>query len=99
PIYRQGAHGLESFDQVQAVPIRLVTHGDPEVLGKLLAEARAALARGIPAEAGDWLGDIDRVAALRQPQPEVVVHRQMEVGIEVADLIQKTAPPEDRHLA
>ena len=68
-------------------------------LVELGGEAGAALAHHVHPEARDLVVEVDRRAALGEPQEQVVVEREIERGIEVADLVVHPPPPERGHLA
>src|SRR2546421_2596522 len=77
PVGGDSAGGFHALDQVQPVTFRRVPAGNGAFLGKLLTKVRTALARGIPAETGDRLGDVHGVRAARQAQPQVVIHGEV----------------------
>src|SRR5258707_637375 len=68
-------------------------------LGHLHDEAAAALARRVPAKTRERLLDVQRRAALREAQEQVVVERVANLGIEIADVTVHAAAPEHGHLA
>jgi hypothetical protein len=77
-----------------AVPLR-----HREILRELRLEIRAALRRLVPPERRLQFVDVKRLAALGQPRPQVVIERQFQARIEIADFVVNFAQPEYRHLA
>lgn len=99
PVYHYHASRLPLFMQQYPMTVFGMPSCDFVVFSELLAELRSALAGLVPAKTGLTIIDVKGIAALRQPQPVVVIEGKIERLIRIACLFHQISPPEDGHLA